>query len=436
MRRIELGFVLLLTLLATRPAAAEEVMAAIRADRWADAEAAAARLPDPVAAKLVTYYRLLSPGAATVGEITAFMAASPDWPLQSALARRRDEALTAEADDAAVTVECDRGKPFVIAAPDALLRCADADANLGHPAAAAAMARRAWITAPADPAWEAGFLRRWGTAIGAADQWARFDRLAWTDTAAAQHEVAYLDAADQPRALARLALRRDDPSAPSLVAALPEADRLAPAMMLEQARWLRRAGQDQDALALWQAEGAPAERAAPPERLPAFWTERDILARRLLGEGDAVGAYALADDPAQTGASGLDAEFLAGFIALRMLHAPAAALPHFRALAAASPAAITQSRAHFWLARVLAAQSDATAAHSEYETAARYPATFYGQLAAIALGQSPAARIAATTDPPADGERALEFAGRELTRAAAWLVTWGEPRRADPSCCA
>ena len=106
------------------------------------------------------------------------------------------------------------------------------------------------------------------------------------------------------------------------------------------------------------------------------------------------------------------------------------ALPHFRALAAASKSAITQGRAHFWLARSLAAQGDAAGAQAEYAAAA-WPSTYYGQLAALALGETPAARIAATADPPADPQRALAFAGRELTRAAAWLVSWGEPNRAQ-----
>ena len=56
----------------------------------------------------------------------------------------------------------------------------------------------------------------------------------------------------------------------------------------------------------------------PPDQLAAWWTERNILARRLLRDGDAAGAYALG---AQHGPiapeQALDAEFLAGFIALR-----------------------------------------------------------------------------------------------------------------------
>ncbi|MDE2575770.1 MAG: lytic transglycosylase, partial [Rhodospirillales bacterium] len=85
---------------ATQPAR-PDVMALIRADQWSEAEAAAAEHADPVVGKLVTYFRLLAPGAASAREIGRFMTENADWPLQYLLARRRDEALAAEADDAA-----------------------------------------------------------------------------------------------------------------------------------------------------------------------------------------------------------------------------------------------------------------------------------------------------------------------------------------------
>lgn len=407
-------------------------MTSVRANHWAEADAATALLPDPVARKLVTFFRLIAPGAASLGEITAFTANNPDWPQQAALARRRDEALAAEPDDATAAAECDRPKPFAVTAPATLLRCADAYARLGRGGDGADMARRAWITGSTDPAGETRLLQRWAPALTRADQWDRFDRLAWTDTEAAKRQIARLDAADRPAAEARLALRRDDPAALTLLATLPDADRQDPSLVLEQARWLRRAGQDDEALTLWKTLGATAERHAPPDRLAAFWDERNLLARRRLRQGDAEGAYALAAGHAQTGGESLlEAEFLAGFVALRKLQAPERALPHFRALASVSKAAITQGRAHFWLARTLAAQGDEPGAAAEYEAAAAFPSTFYGQLAALALGQSAAARIVGTPDPPADPQRALEFAGRELARGAAWLVSWGEPGRAQ-----
>jgi len=52
----------------------------------------------------------------------------------------------------------------------------------------------------------------------------------------------------------------------------------------------------------------------------------------------------------------------------------------------------------------------------------------------VALGDDAhglAARVSATRDPQADATQALALSGRELARAAALLVAWGEPRRAQ-----
>ncbi len=425
-RRARVALLAAVPLLLAVPARAQDVMALIHADRWADAAAAAAANPDPVAAKLVTYYRLLAPGAATPSDIMRFMADSPDWPFQPTLARRRDEAIAADPDDADTAAACPAAESAA-----ALARCAEAFSNLGKAAEAANDARRAWVVLPPDATEESKFLARWGTVLGRAAQSARFDRLAWTDTAGATRQEARLDPSDIPRAEARLALRRDESGAPAMVQALPAAERASPAIVLELAKFLRRANQDTDALAVWTQQGTAAERAAPPDHLAAFWDERNILARHRLRDGDAAGAYALAADHAQKGAEQIaDAEFLAGYIALRKLHDPAKATQHFRALTV-SKSAITQGRAHYWLAR---AAADPAMAAKEYAAAAAYPNTFYGQLAILALGEGPAGlakRIATARDPGWDASQALGFAGRELARAAAYLVAWGEPHRAE-----
>lgn len=407
-----------------------DVATAIHADRWSDAAAlVAASTSDPVAAKLVLYFRLLAPGAARAAEISAFMVGNPDWPNQALLARRRDEALAADPDSVAAVSECDRTRPAL--AP-ALLRCADALAQSGQAAQAAADAQLAWLTGVNDSASETSFMHRWSAAISAADQWQRFERLAWSDTAAASRQAARVDSTLRGAAEARLALRRDDPSALALVAALPPARRDDPGLILEQARYLRRAGRDDQALDLWRARGEAAQRAAPADRLADFWAERNLLARRRLRAGDAAGAYGLAAAHGQTLAdTASEAEFLAGFVALRRLNDPVRAAMHFATIEGLSKAAITQSRAYYWLGRALAAAGKPAA--GAFATAARWPMTFYGQFAALEIGtpESLRANILAARDPSWTDDQALDFLDRELTRAAMILVAWGEPRRAN-----
>jgi soluble lytic murein transglycosylase len=405
-------------------------LAAIKADRWVNARSAAARFADPVTEKLVLYYRLLAPGAATAPEIAGFMRDNPDWPSQALLERRRQEAIAAEPDEAIVLTQCAAAAANL---PNAMLRCAEALANAGRTPEATATARDAWVSAISDPQTEAAYLKRWNGIATQDEEWARFQRLAWSDATAAARQITRLGPAHHAAAEARLALKRDDPVAESLFNVLSPSQRDDPGLFLDRARYLRRANRDPDALALWRQGGTAAQKAAPGHLGP-FWQERNLLARALLKEGDNAGAYAIVAAHGQTASESLtEAEFLAGFIALRRLNDPAIATRHFRILADSSRAAITQGRAHYWLGRCAAASGvDPTA---DYRRAAAWPTTFYGQLAAVTLGDTPAAlsaRIDALKDTGWVPDTGLAYTGHEVVRAAAWLVAWGDPHRARP----
>ncbi|MDB5403852.1 MAG: Soluble lytic murein transglycosylase [Rhodopila sp.] len=409
-----------LTLLLAGGVRAEEPnpLNAVRSNRWADAQAEAARFADPVPEKLVLYLRLRAPGAATASEIADFMQRNPDWPAQAMLEHRREEAIALDPDDAAVLAQC----ASVPTLATAMLRCAEAIANAGRTADANALARQAWINAVDSPAVEAAFLRRWGGVATADDQWARFQHLAWqSDPAAAGRQIIRLDPAHHAAAEARLAAKRDDPQTEALVAALPAGLRADAGLSLDRARALRHADHAADAAALLI-------RTADAGDVPAFWSERNLLARKLLHDGDPKTAYAVVAGHGQTSdESRADAEFLAGFIALRKLHDPATATRHFQVLAT-SHALITQARAHYWLGRAAAAGGKDP--KPEFEKAASWPTTFYGQLATLALGETPASRIGKLGDPTWTRDTALAFTEHEVLRAAAWLIAWGDPARA------
>jgi soluble lytic murein transglycosylase len=415
-RFVVAGFSLLLT--GDVQAQGPNPLAAVRGDRWVEAQEEAARVADPVAEKLVLYLRLRAPGAATAAEIAAFMQRNPDWPAQAMLERRRQEAIASDPDDAAVLAQCNPTPTLA----SAMLRCAEAIANAGRTAEATVLARQAWVGAIDTADGEAAFIHRWGGTVTVEDEWARFQRLAWlSDPSAAARQITRLDSTHHAAAETRLAAKHNDPRTESLVASLPPALQADPGLTLDRARALRRDGHDAEAAALLA-------RVTDTGNLAAFWSERNILARKLLQEGDAKAAYAVVAAHGQTADEPrAEAEFLAGFIALRMLHDPAAAERHFLALTG-SHSAITQSRAHYWLARTAAAAGKD--ARPEYAKSAAWPTTYYGQLAALALGETPAAVLAKVHDPAWTQDTALAFTGHEVLRAAAWLIAWGDPQRA------
>jgi len=85
----------------------------------------------------------------------------------------------------------------------------------------------------------------------------------------------------------------------------------------------------------------------------------------------------------------IEAEFTAGWIALRFLNDPARAAAHFDAIAKLAETPMSRARAAYWQGRTAEATSAddaATTARTFYEQAAVYQTTYYGQLARAKLG--------------------------------------------------
>ena len=411
-----------------------DLAAAVHAGAWDAAARMAAGAADPVALRLVRYLRALAPGA-DAGGVLAEMEAEPDWPLTSALARRYADGLVGERDDRVVDGLCQRLVPGTV---PALLRCA------GVMAHGEVLARQAWVSGITDGPAEVAFMKRWAAMIGPGVQAARFERLAWVENGLVGGALARQAVRVEPgmRAAAEvlLALKRGDVAGADLFAGLSAGGQAEPVMMLELARWYRRADRDDAAAGVWAERGAAAEAAAPVERRGAFWSERNTLTRKLLRAQSNALAFSVSAGAGPTSAGGAngDALFLSGWIALRRLMQPGVAAAQFRALAATSGAAtsgsaITQGRAGYWLGRALQAAGDAAGAAAAFREGAAWGTTYYGQLAALAGRDDMGAletRIAGMRDPGWDAAMALTFAGSDLAQAATLLVGWGQVGRA------
>ncbi len=420
---VPLGAVAIAAPLQPDPALAR-IMNDIRANHWTEAETLAAAEPDRLVARLVTFYRLLDPGAANEAEIAAFMAKYPDWPEQGILARRWNEALAADPDHATVRRECSTRLPETAAAN---ARCAAAIDKVA-PREAARFARRAWIEGFDSPASAAIFEAKYGALLTPETNWARFSRLAIAGKLnMATMLLGQLPAGKVATAHAFIAFAHGATRAQPAVAALTTTERATPFLFFAELA----AAPDQAArLALWQTLGADAAKQATGLARALLWRRRESFARDLLAAGDARDAYALVAAGQPPGEdSRASRDFLAGFIALRMLHDPAEARPWFVKLQGLSTAVITRARAFYWLAQTESGQP----ARADLLRAAAYPDTFYGQLAALQAGETPtqlAARLRVLGEPRLTAGQASAFAARELPQAAVLLAEMGAPRRA------
>jgi soluble lytic murein transglycosylase len=119
-----------------------------------------------------------------------------------------------------------------------------------------------------------------------------------------------------------------------------------------------------------------------------------------------------------------DAEWQAGWLALRFLGQPANALRNFQNMLAVSQTEISQSRAAYWAGRAAEAMNNAPLAQQWYQRGAAMPEYFYGQLAADKIN------VALTplnlTPPVIAPELRAAFQDRELVRAVRLLGDMGQ----------
>jgi soluble lytic murein transglycosylase len=161
-----------------------------------------------------------------------------------------------------------------------------------------------------------------------------------------------------------------------------------------------------------------------------WWIERRIVARKLLDLGDAKTAYAVASQQAaRTPEKRIEAEFHAGWIALRFTGNPAAAAQHFAQVAAIAESPISVARAAYWQGRAAEALGQPEEAKRFYERAALQPIAYYGQVARARLGQTSLPLRA-----PADleGAERQAFDGRLSIRALRLLGEAGIKELALP----
>ncbi|MDR6757288.1 soluble lytic murein transglycosylase [Mycoplana sp. BE70] len=158
----------------------------------------------------------------------------------------------------------------------------------------------------------------------------------------------------------------------------------------------------------------------------AWWVEQRIASRGLADRGDYKAAYRLAANHAATSETDVvEAEFHAGWYALRGLKSPSTASAHFQKILRVSNRPLAVSRAWYWMGRAAEAGGEPQA-QEYYGKAATFSGTYYGQLAAARLGRT-VLNVAYPT-PTAD-ERA-RFQAREAVQAIDRLSVAGHGWRA------
>jgi soluble lytic murein transglycosylase len=342
------------------------------------------------------------------------------WPGQSILRQTLEEALHRENPSPnLVLTALGTATPVTSRGAIIVARAALATGDKGR---ATDVIRAFWSGERMDTATEDKILEEFGALLTKDDHKRRMDFLLFKERYDEAARFAELAGA-QSLYKAFAGLGKKAKGVDKLIQSVDASWRKDPAYLYLQAKRQRQLRDYNAAAKLLEAAPRNAEAMVDPG---AWWTEARIVSRGLMDAGDPKRAYKLASAHLATQRADIvDAEFHAGWYALRGLKDTRAAETHFRALLAASPRAHDQARALYWIGRTAALAKDPKT-NVYFRQSAHFPATFYGQLSAARIGEM---IKPGTIHTVTDADR-LTFATRPEIMAISLIEKAGEDSRA------
>lgn len=386
-----------------------QALKAATSQRWSTAFDAVKRTGNPLLRDIVEWIAMRTPGARLdFGERTAFIEAHPQWPAIAELNRITES----NAEDTGGPEE--RLRWFAKNPPlstSGKAAYADAALSVGDLPLAEKIARETWITGRFDSSDERDFLSKFGRFLTPADHRARLEEMLYAEQRQpAERMFSRVDTGMEATAKIRLALIAGTGNVDAMIDRLPDQQASDPGLIYDRIKWRREHNMEDQARALLPnaVDTAP--------RPDLWWRERQILARDSLEHGDARQAYTIitnhgALDPVSVS----EAEWLAGWVALRFLNDGNTALQHFEKVYDTVQLAANLSRAAYWVGRSAEALGRPDIAADWYRKAALHITTFYGQLAVGRLNDPVLPQLPQDPIPTQDERKAFE--NKDLTKA-------------------
>jgi soluble lytic murein transglycosylase len=365
--------------------AVDAARAAFKGD-YARAGDLAQRSGDQAAVKLVELIYLRHHYKdAGYARIMAFLDAAPKWPLAETLLKRAEHELYADGLGAdAVLRHFANRKPL---SAEGALALARAKLGQGDSAGARQLVANVWANEDLDGGLESKVASEFGYMLNAEDHRRRAGNLIYKQETNAALRAAKRLRGDYTRA-AKVAqeLIRSAGGAEKHYAALPSHLKQWAPVQYALARYYRK----REATSKARAVLANAPASLSPAGAEAWWVERRLIVRQSLGpkkRDSWSAAYKLARSHGLSkGSNFAEAEFLAGWIALRNLRDASSAFTHFERMEAGAETRTDRAKAAYWTGRALEALGNRGEAQAAYKRASATPTVFYGQLGREKLG--------------------------------------------------
>jgi soluble lytic murein transglycosylase len=381
----------------------DQTITAAKNGEWTRATNLAVQTGSRPAQLFVEWLYLSDAGTdATFGQLSAFLSAHPNWPRRDAMLTNAEKAMPADIDPRLVVAWYGDREPLT---PMGMIRLGEAHLVSGNRERGLELIRKAWCEDSFSASEEDAILGAHGDILRDADHRARLDqRLSVDDIAAARRQIARVDGTSRQVAEARLKIKSGPDAVASIMASLPAELHANRGLLHDASRAYRRRDRNEEAYQILLKTPADSIVANSPE---GWWSERHTLTRDALKDKRYQLAYDIASRHGlQSGAGFADAEFLSGWIALRFLNKPDAALKHFQSLANGVSLPISIARGWYWSGRAEEALQHPNEAIAHYRKAAENAETFYGQLALARIEETPVLRLATSAHTPTRADQA------------------------------
>ncbi|MBO6688125.1 MAG: lytic transglycosylase domain-containing protein [Henriciella sp.] len=379
---------------------------------WFEVRQAESQLRDSTAKDILTWYRARRDWRMSFDEMDRALTRLAGWPEITEIRSRAEEVMELSSLDARARVEWFENHGGARSGAGHIINARALEA-LGRNEEAMVEVRKAWHGRTLSKEVSQKTYARYKNKLTQDDHRKRVDFLLWTRQTTAAERMKSLLTPDWRALLdARSKLIRRARGVDSAVDSVSTELQSHPGLMFDRAEWRRRARlRDRITPLLRQIDGE----AVPAAGRSRLWKARHPQVRVALKESDWQLAYELsAPHGMSSGRDFAEAEWTAGWIALRHLDNPERALQHFESLEKGVSTPISLSRAHYWKGRTLEAMNSEEEAQAAYAEAAQYRFSYYGQLAAEKAMQGTIDLV--TTASITDEDRA-NFQSRSLVKA-------------------
>lgn len=352
-------------------------------DRWSDARRQIPRGGDTLEQKAFAWmeYKSGAPGM-EFDKAAAFIRSNPDWPLLDRLRMQAEKVIPSTMPAGQVIDWFKDNQPIT---PSGMKRYVEALIANKQDSAARKAIQEWWADAALTRDQQKSFYAAYETYFNRAANIQRFNALLNRgEYSNARGMASVLGKGYAELAEARIALSSGSGDVNGLINAVPANLQNDEGLLYERLRWRRRNDVNDGALEILAEPLNYADMYSPRD----WWQERHIMARRLIEEKKYAQAYKLVSNHGQReGFPFAQAEWVAGWLALQFLNKPWQAFEHFERMYHKVETPISKSRAAYWAGRASDKLGHKEVSEKWYKVAAQTQTTFYGQLAAAALGR-------------------------------------------------